>query len=349
MSETRVWASTRSAVTRYRPVYGDQKTGCGGSKRLYVGRKGAYLYTSYLDFDVDWSGIGNLVSAVLTYYTDDGGGLMPLPATTDTPKIVLADANDAFTAGNNADGVFDSSDYTYSAPVAANKKTLLPGKASGTANTVDITALVKARWMPSTVIGGKGTEAQAAARVFGLCLRPTTATDPTSAGWSGWSFKATDASKRPFITVTFGLGATQPYAPSSASPSGDVASITAFEADFSDVRATDTLARTEIEVYDATGTTLLFSQAKNASDTEITNARSYVVPDGIHLTPRHGLPVASPAAGSGGAVVPLDGQGHLQCDEHRPGRAERGQPRQWLGGLRYHGRHRLPYRDVQRP
>ena len=248
MSQNRVFAISSDTVRRIK-TDGSDHEGCGNSKHLYVGRHGSWDYDSYLKFTLDWTDVGRIVSATLNLYNDEYDelgisgeiGIMPRPTGTDAPTVIVRRLTSAFTEGGNTDGHFDNSDYTNpSRTTTGEKKKVLAG-GSNLLRTIDITAIVKA-WAPSTVEGG----GRATNHGIGLYGETT-----VSKQWSGWAHEHANASERPSITLVYELGATVPSAPSAMTPSGTVATLDQFEGDFTDVRPTDQLQSTSIEIYDA--------------------------------------------------------------------------------------------------
>ncbi|HET7070153.1 MAG TPA: hypothetical protein VFI40_04970 [Nocardioides sp.] len=287
MSQTKFWALDHANTVRSNDS-GTLQAGSGHSKRLYVGRHGGYNYSAYLKAGtLDWSGVGRIVSATLVVYTDDHLGEFESPATADAPQIVVRRLTGSFLFGDAADGVWESDDYTNPARTTSNGVTGHPSKADGAVNRIDITAIVGA-WAPSSVRrkdgtpGGKATE-------YGLALVGTR--DGTQRA-SFWSEEASDSLLQPQIELVYDLGTTVPNTPTSLSPSGAVASVGAFQADFSDDKATDTLAATEVEVYTSgatnsgqtvTGGTRTWTRKVTATNTEAVNGRSNMVPEGLTL------------------------------------------------------------------
>lgn len=247
MSQTKVWTASFSNTTKtFDDGSGGQ--GCGQSKRLYVGRNGATgsrrNHKSYVMIPEDWSGVGKVVKAVLTVYTDDGLGEFALPSATDTPKVVARRCTTAFNGGDNVDGVFDSSDYTTAQATTIQQVTMSMQKAANLVTNFDVTAMIE-RHAPKAVKKRDGTAGDAYTN-YGIAFVASTA---AAEAWSGWSSHATDPSKRPFITLTYELGPTTPDTPFNLSPVGSVAAIGAFQGDFTDPRPTDTLSRTLVQVY----------------------------------------------------------------------------------------------------
>ena len=248
---SRVFAIASDTVVRNSDSGGSGQ-GCGNSKHLYVGRFGSTgssrNYDSYLKFTLDFSQMASIQSAFLNLYTDEFDtfgtagepGIMPAPSAADAPKVFVYALNDAFSEGGNADGHFDSSDYT----VAANRGSGVSkamAKGPNLLTQIDITAIVKS-WAPSSVAGGgKKTN-------YGIALRGDTS---TGHNWSGWAQEHGNAAERPSITVNYTLGPTVPDAPTNMTPVGAIGALTDFEGDFTDIRPTDTLQSTLIQVYDA--------------------------------------------------------------------------------------------------
>lgn len=252
MSQSRTFAVAKDTVRRKKS---DSLQGCGLSKHLYVGMGDAgYRYASFIKFTLDWTDVGRIVSATLNLYTDEYNsigtagepGIFSAPAAADKPKVSVYRLTENFTEGDNADGQFDNSDYvdpSRTSSGAVYGKTMTPTGAN-VLHTIDITEIVRA-WAPSTVEGG-GRAANHGIGLYG--------TDDPKEQWSGWAREHAGgggAAERPSITLTYELGATKPNVPSSMTPSGNVATLAAFEGNFSDVRPTDKLQSTDIEIYDA--------------------------------------------------------------------------------------------------
>lgn len=244
MSQTKTFACIASAPVRVTDD-GSLGQGDGGSKRIFAGRHGSSgtrrNYDSYLRFALDWTNVKSITSAILTLTTDDGLSLDPawsLPGTSATPKVSIKRLVDSFSEGNNADGDWDSSDFTSAKPTASGAVSKVMSKVANGQTDINITAIVKA-WAPGSVVGG------GKAKNFGIGVFGYTDTDYD---WAGWSRHAS-ANLRPFITLTYELGPTAPNAPTNVAPVGAVASIGAFQGDFTDSRATDTLSATYVQVY----------------------------------------------------------------------------------------------------
>ena len=287
MSQTTFWSASKGQASR-KATDGSPTQGSGNSKRLYAGRKSSFDYKSYLQFTLDWTGVGQIVTATLIVYTDDFLGEFDQPSASDTPKVIVRRLKAAFTEGNAPDGSWESNDYAAPTATTEDQRASLMAKAADGLTRIDITSIVE-DWAPSTVKrrdgrpGGKATQ-------HGLAIIGYADADLR---WSGWSEDATDSLLRPQIELVYELGATVPNTPTNLAPSGAVASIDAFQADFSDTRATDKLTYTEVEVYTSaatnsgqtvTGGTLVYTAKKKSSDTETINARSFLIPSDLHLT-----------------------------------------------------------------
>lgn len=258
MSQTKTFSVSIDTVRRQKDDNSGGQ-GCGQSKHLYVGRSGASgssrNYDSFLKFTLDWTDVAKIVSATLNLYTDeyDSFGLagepgeMAAPASGEIPRLVIYRLTSAFTQGNNVDGHFDATDYVnpnYTTSGGWVQK-MTPNGADllHAIGGVDITAMVRA-WAPSTVQGG----GKANNHGIGLYGR-----NSTGENWSGWSNKHSGGggpSERPTITIVYELGPTIPNTPALTVPSGAVATMSTFEGDFSDIRTTDKLQTTGIEIYD---------------------------------------------------------------------------------------------------
>ncbi len=275
MSQSRVWTADLGTAVRT-----ESNQGAGGSDRLYVGRYGGRQYTSYLRFTLDWADVGKIVSAVLTLTTDDGLGTFP-STITETPKVFVRRLTDAFNEGSN-NSAFIAGDYTVGGTTSSDEVTKNMNRAEGAVNNIDITAIVE-DWAPSTVKRRNGTGGGRASN-HGIRLGGDT---DTGHNWSGWSEDAS-APVRPYITLTYEYGHTVPTTPTNLAPAGAVVSIVAFAGDFADVRPTDKLRYSEVEVYPSsatvagqvvTGTAVWRSGKKAASNTEIGAGRFDLIPD----------------------------------------------------------------------
>ena len=247
-SQTKVWVTSAGTVTRTNQA-NTIKQGCGGNKRFYGGRIGSYDYASWVKFTLDWTGVGKIVRATLVVYTDDGFGLAGESDAADTPASAVLLLKAPFTQGNNADEVFDASDYkpgTLLTTPAAVKATLT--KEVDGLNRIDITSLVNA-WAPKGVKRSDNTVSPGALLNHGLCLNSyTLSRADTTHEFALWSDNA-DAELRPTIELIYDYGATVPDVPASLSPSGTVASIGSFAGTFTDMRPTDTLSQSHVQVY----------------------------------------------------------------------------------------------------
>ena len=251
MALTKVFAIEKDTVVR-KDVGGGDNQGCGNSKHLYVGRYGGRDYDSYLKFTLNWDGVAKIVKATLNLYTDEYDtfgtsgepGIMPAPKAGDKPKIKVCRLTDGFTEGNNADGTFNASDYTFADRTTSYSvvKTMTPTGAN-LLHQIDITGIVRA-WAPSKVAGG-GSKTNYGIGLYGYA--------DTELNWSGWAHEHGNANERPSITLDYELGPTVPSAPSTGiAPVGTVASLTVFEGDFNDPqRVTDKLQSTSVQVFDA--------------------------------------------------------------------------------------------------
>ncbi len=255
MSQTKTFSIASDTVTR-REDDGSGGQGCGNSKHLYTGRYGssgsARNYDSFLKFTLDWSGVKQIISATLNLYNDEYDtfgtagepGIMAAPSASDSPTVVVYRLTSAFTEGNNSDGNFDSSDYTNPSRTTSGGKSKVMTKGANVLNTINITDIVKS-WAPATVAGG-GNKTNHGIGLYG--------DNNTNENWSGWAHEHTGgggAAERPSITLVYELGPTVPNAPTNMTPVGAITSLENFEGDFSDIRSTDTLSATRVEVYDA--------------------------------------------------------------------------------------------------
>ena len=279
MSQSRTWAASHSAAVNFTKL-----TGCGGSIRLYAGNAGASEMRSFISFTVDWTGVGKIVSAVLQVYTDDQNGLIPPPGT-NTPQAVVRRLTGTFVQGNNADGVFDASDYTAPTATASNQAISNMAKAPNGVTSIDITAIVEDA-APGTVQKRNGTPG-GGLPWHGLGMQRDGASKTN--GWSGWSHMyTTDATKQPVIVLTYDLAPTAPAAPSSLTPTGSTTQGT-FEGDFTSTDSSDTLNAAEVEVYPDSATnsgqtvtgTVIWSQKSPASAAQSLAAHFILSPDNL--------------------------------------------------------------------
>lgn len=245
MAQTVVWQADKGTTVRRHRTSG-AKSGQGQSRRWYVGRYGSYDYDAYVRFALNWSGVGKIVSAILTIYTDDGLGNMP-STSTESPKVKVRRLTDGFTEGNAPDGEWQANDYTVAAGTSSDQRFVGVSRAELALNSIDITAIVE-DWAPSTVKRRNGAGGGKRPN-YGLGLFGTT---ETKQNIGLVSRKWPDAQYRPVITLTYEYGPTAPDAPTNASPSGSVSSLVDFQGDFTDSqRPTDTLASSTVQVYDA--------------------------------------------------------------------------------------------------
>jgi hypothetical protein len=255
MPESKTFSVNKDTVVRNGPY----NQGCGLSKHIYAGHKGKYQYTTYIKFDLDWTDVRKINSAILTLYTDEFDtigsaaepGIFDAPTAKDTPRILVYRLSDGFSEGNNVDGNFDASDYTYAAIIGTTKVGHTLSTAEKGANQqvqVNITSIVRA-WAPSTVENG-GRKSN-----YGIAIKSPT---DEAYRWSGWSSEHSVAAERPTITLSYELGPTTPYDPGTnngvLSPSGAIPSLSSFEGGFSDRRATDTLSAVQVQVFDGGNT-----------------------------------------------------------------------------------------------
>jgi hypothetical protein len=250
VSETRVAAASDSAVTRKNWKTG-ATAGSGGNRRFYTGRNGDFDYRSFVTFLMDsafWLGVGRIVSAVMTVYTDDDGGSEgEFVKDTDAPHLYTRRLISAYSHHTNS-ASFVSGDYTNPTNTTTGAVGATPNPAALIATQIDVTALVEAI-APKTVRRRDGTPGGAAPN-YGFLLFGNTA---VANHWAGVSSKAESGlnASKPVLTLTYDFGVTTPNAPSNLSPVGAVGALDDFEGDFSDPRTTDTLRESEVEVYTA--------------------------------------------------------------------------------------------------
>lgn len=229
--------------------YGD-----GHSKRLYVGRHGSSgtrrNYTSFLQFTADWTNVKRIASAYLILYTEDYDAFasaFTLPASSDSPSMYVRRLTSAPTFGTNADGTFDSSDFTNPGKTTSDQVYLHPSKAALELVRIDITEIVE-DFAPATVLrhdSGVGAFAAGSSIVRVGLYGDTNTKDDVSFASMYWA----DAQYRPKIELNYELGATTPATPTNLTPNGSVASIGGFQGDFSDQKPTDYLAASQVQVY----------------------------------------------------------------------------------------------------
>lgn len=244
MSQTKVWAANLGNTVRVRRSNGATE-GSGNNQRLYVGADGGYDYDAYLRFALDWTGVGKIVSAIGSFYTDDGFGLFDA-TTTEHPTVIFRRLTDSFSEGSTPSTGFQHDDYTVAKGTTSDQKSIGMNRASMGLTSVDLTAMVE-DWAPKTVKRRNGSPGGAASN-YGIGLFGTT---DAHKNWAGWSEDYTDSTFRPIITLTFEYGITVPDQPTDLAPSGAVAAFTDFQGAFSDVRTTDELRYSEVQVFDA--------------------------------------------------------------------------------------------------
>jgi len=235
MSQTKNFAVSSGTTVRVHRTTG-AKAGAGLSKHWYVGRDGNYDYDSYVKFTLNWTDVGSIVSATLVIWSDDGSGESDL-STTDVPTVNVRRLTDAFANGTHT--TFSSLDWTTAAGTTSGSKTVTTARAANALNRIDVTAIVRA-WAPAAVTGG-GKLANYGIGLYGN-------TDKTK-NWATWSDQAVDAAVRPYIELVYEYGPTTPNTPTGLVPSGAVGTITTFGADFSDLRTTDRLVSSEVQVF----------------------------------------------------------------------------------------------------
>lgn len=277
MAQTVVWSANLGTTTRKR-VSDGATYGQGQAKRWYVGRykdgSHTYDYDTFVRFALNWSGVGKIVRAVLNIYTDDGLGDMPA-TTTEHPRTVVRRLTGAFVEGNAPDGEWQSNDYTAPAYTTSDGVAINLTRESLGLTQVDITAIVE-DWAPKTVKTRTGAAGGAVSN-YGLALHGFT---DSSQNVGLASDKFADTNFRPTITLTYEYGPTVPNAPTSLAPSGTVLAFEDFQGDFSDIRPTDTLAKSHVQVYDAEHT---FSTI-GASDTVSHTNHGLINGDVIYFT-----------------------------------------------------------------
>lgn len=276
MSQTKQWLADKGLATRH-DISDGTNQGAGDSTRLYAGKFSGKQYTSYVRFALDWSNVGRIVSAVLNIYTDDGLGIMPA-TTTEHPKAYFRRLTETFSE-HSGSPTFISGDYDTATATTSDQKFVGLTRTENGLNQIDITAIVE-DWAPVTVKRRDGTAGGKAGN-YGLKI---IGTDDTDNNWSAWSEDYSDASKRPFITLTYELGLTQPNVPTNLTPSGAVTALADFQGDFSDADSNDRLAAVQVLVYQNDGTTLIYdSGTAQSSATEVANSRFAHVPNDLGL------------------------------------------------------------------
>lgn len=245
-SQIKNWLATQSTNTRKPSGTG---TGDGHAKRLLIGHASSGEHHGYILFAIDWTDVGKIISATLVDYTDDQlvFALSDPPKDDERPKFIYRRLTSAPKWGNNADGTFDSSDYTKPSETTSGQKSVYQNRAPEGLNRIDITDWANL-WAPKGVKQSNG-KAGLAVKHYGIAVHA--ASTSTKVRGAIWSKYATDSIKRPFIELVYERGLTAPNTPTNVAPSGSVSSIGAFGADFSDQKGADYLAYTEDEVYDS--------------------------------------------------------------------------------------------------
>lgn len=246
MSQTLVW-SVASGTTVRVATDGSPKQGAGNCKRLYVGRFSAFDYDAFLKFTPVWTNVGKIVSAILTLYTDDGLGVVPdFVSASDAPKVTFRRLTSAFSEGT-ANASFVTADYTAPSSTTTNQRYQQACASDVLGVThIDVTGMVE-DIAPKTVLRRNGTPGGALTN-YGIALLGTVDTKQ-NAGFISEDAEAGVAAYVPVLTLTFEYGLTAPDVPTTLSPSGAVAAIGSFQGDFSDVKTSDTLRTSEVEVY----------------------------------------------------------------------------------------------------
>lgn len=244
MAQTKVWNANLGNTVRRHTSTG-ATAGSGNNTRIYVGRYGSYDYDSYLRFALDWTGVGRIVSAVLSLYTDDGLGVMD-STTNESPYASIRRLTDSFSEGTGPSSSFQANDYTSAKGTTSDQKNVNLSRAVNALNSINITAMVE-DWAPKTVKRRDGKPGGAASN-YGIGLFGST---DRAKNWAGFSEDYSDAQYRPIITLTYEYGPTVPDMPSNLAPSGTVAALTDFQGDFVDIRTTDTLKSSTVQVFDA--------------------------------------------------------------------------------------------------
>lgn len=251
MTQTRIIPVKAINVVRV-AVDGSSKQGCGNSHRLYVGRhtddNKAWDYRSYIAPNMSgaWDGVGQIKALYLGLNTDDGQGFFPEPADTDVPKVRVRRLIETFQDGDNADGTFNGSDYTFADSLSSTEVTKQMRADAGGLTKIDLTAYANA-WAPATVKQSNGSKGLAKSHA-GVVLLP--AADLHKNDWSGWSDKADDDTYTPQFTLIYEPGITTPSAPTGLLPSDATQQVDAFEGDYDDpLRKDSVFSSVQVEVY----------------------------------------------------------------------------------------------------
>lgn len=250
MSSTRQIDVLAGTTVRKRWRGGSQTHGMGNSHRLYLGRpkdgdEKDYDHHSFLKFDLDWTNVGQIISAKLSVFTDDGTELFDFDSTA-WPRAIIRILTAAFTEGNAPNQEWQANDYTDPAKTTSGEKQVDFVRGANSLTEIDITDFFE-KWAPSTVKTRKGQPGGAVAN-HGIGLYGVG--DNTK--W-GALFSEDDAEGQyhPFVTLVYEMGATTPDVPTNLSPSGNVTSLSAFQGDFTDDDPKDKLSASEVVVYDA--------------------------------------------------------------------------------------------------
>lgn len=209
--------------------------GSGRATTARTGKWGSLISTTYVQFTHDWANVGRIVKAELVLTASDNFG-----TTSAAPAVTVRTLRQSFTEGSSSsytNGQHVSPTY-YTSPTASKR---MEG-AVDTQTVIDITALMKT--FAPTGIGGLGRTN------YGFRI------NGTSSSANKYEFHSDEAAVnlRPKIVLTFDYIGSTPNTPVADSPSSSVASIEAFEADFSDTnRPEDTLKSSHVQVYTSGG------------------------------------------------------------------------------------------------
>jgi len=227
----------------------------GGVKQRHIG---------YFDFDDDWTNVGQIVKAelVLTTTGEEAWSFGP------TPKVVVGRIEDSWTEGTST--TWTSGDYV-SASSAVDPG--MPPKydittAKNNAEYLDITPLMEVV-APSRVLrrngnpcGGKGFRG---VKIWGY--RPN-GKDDNDYRTEFRTRHASDSARRPKIILTYDVGKVAPKAPALGAPSGSVGPNTKFTVTFMSDEDTDRMGKVEVRLWNAAGTTKLWSAVFTVSEPE---------------------------------------------------------------------------------
>lgn len=249
MSQTKTTTVNKDTTVR-RNFENANTHGAGACKRYYVGRHGNFDYDTFIRLDFSgtfWDDVGKIVSAVLTLYTDDGLGLLgEFVQAADSPRVWVRRLTSSFSEGSAT--TFESGDYTNPSRTTSDGFTRYPSTGVLQAHQFDITALVE-DWAPKTVKRRDGTPGGALTN-HGIGLMGTTS---ASQNWAAVGENAESGlnAYKPVLTLTYEYGLTAPNTPTNLVPSAAVASIGSFQGDFADVKTTDQLRYSQVQVYTA--------------------------------------------------------------------------------------------------